>query len=99
MKISKTTINMAERRGFLITINMYTSCELRAINRKVRSEDEKAVVVEFCDENSDAAAWYIDTGSELHFVSATIGEDWPATISDEQQIRHLLPAIAEALIG
>ena len=97
MKISKTTIKMAERRGFLITINTYTSRELRQINRKIRREDETAVVVEFCDENSDAAAWYIDAGNELHFVQATIGEEWPATIFDEQQIRYLLPAIAEAL--
>ena len=88
---------MAERRGFTITVSMYGACELRQINRKLRDDDATAVVVEFCSEDSDAAAWYIQTGDGLQFAQATVGEDWPAMIRSEQQIRGLLPAIAEAL--
>ena len=99
MKISKTTVNMADRRGVLVTVRTYNAAELRQIRRKVSSDDQTAVVVEFCDPNSDAAAWYVDNGNALHFASATIGEEWPATIFTEQDIRGLLPAFAEALVA
>ena len=97
MNISKTTINMAARRGFGISVSVYNAAELRQINRKV-SGDDSAVVVEFFSESSDAAAWYIDRGNHLQFAQATAqAEEWPGTIGTEQQIRELLPAMADVL--
>ena len=97
MQISKTTINMAARRGFGVSVSVYTAAELRQINRKV-NDDDSAVVVEFFSKSSDAAAWYIDRGHFLQFAQATVqAEEWPATIRNEQEIRGLLPDMAAVL--
>ena len=97
MQISKTTINMAARRGFGMSVSVYNAAELRQINRKVSGEDS-AVVVEFFSESSDAAAWYIDRGHFLQFAQATVqAEEWPGTIRTEQEIRELLQDMAAVL--
>ena len=91
MKISKTTINMARRRGLAITVieddelnDGKTSVEFAAI------DDEEPA-----DEH---AALYTLTPKGLFFVGGCGDtEEWPYWIQDETHLRALLPAMAAAI--
>jgi hypothetical protein len=91
MKISKTTINMAARRGFAITVTEddelnggRTSVEFAAI------DDGEPI-----DEHT---ARYTLTTDGLFFAGGCGDtEEWPHWIQDETHLRALLPAIAAAI--
>ena len=91
MKISKTTINMAARRGVAMTVtpedelsNGQTSVEF------ARFEDGEPI-----DEHT---ARYTLTADGLFFAGGCGDtEEWPHWIQDETHLRALLPAIAAAI--
>ncbi|MFZ9091903.1 MAG: hypothetical protein ACO3FE_17645 [Planctomycetaceae bacterium] len=91
MKVTKTTINMARRRGFAITVieddelnGGRTSVEFAAID-----DGEPA------DEH---AALYTMTPDGLFFAGGCGDtEEWPYWIPDETRLRALLPAMADEI--
>ena len=91
MKISKTTINMARRRGLAITVieddelnDGRTSVEFAAID-----DGEPA------DEH---AALYTMTPEGLFFAGGCGDtEEWPNWIQSESHLRALLPAMADEI--
>jgi hypothetical protein len=85
--ITKTTVNMAKRRG--IHLEVY--------------QDESETMVEFCGFDQDGQpydeynALYRLTSDGLHWVGSCFqdSEEWPNWIESDRHLRQLLPAIAE----
>ncbi|MFZ9048729.1 MAG: hypothetical protein ACO20Y_08075 [Poseidonia sp.] len=88
MKISKTTINMAARRG----VAMIVTPEDELNNGRTSVEFAKLEDGEPADEY---AALYTLTAEGLFFVNGCDDtEEWPYWIQDETRLRAYLPAMA-----
>ena len=91
MKISKTTINMAARRGVAITVVP----EDEFNDGKTSVEFARLYDGEPADEHT---ARYTLTAGGLFFVGGCFDtEDWPYWIQDETHLRALLPAMAAVI--
>jgi len=91
MKISKTTISMAARRGVAITVIP----EDKLNNGQTSVEFAQLEDGEPADEH---AALYTLTADGLFFAGGCDDtEDWPHWIEDETRLRALLPAMAAAV--
>ncbi len=102
MRISKTTINMAARRGLALVVREHDDCVTQDMLR--HSDGDTISTVEIsavCDgEPADEyAALYRITSTGLFFLNAltTDSEDWPYCIPDDASLRALLPAMAAAV--
>ena len=90
MTITKTTINMARRRG--IAISIWENDETR----------DGKTTVEFVKMDDDGEAFdeyhaaYDLADDGLFFVGSCVGntEDWPRWIENEQHLRNLLDAMS-----
>lgn len=93
--ISKTTVNMAAKRGMTVTVERWNREQLATAGR--RTSRESVEVLEICDPDSDAAAWYTVEVNGFSFINATYGDEWPATIEDEKHLRSLLDDMAAVI--
>ena len=91
MTLTKTTINMARRRGLAITVT-----EDDELNGGISSVEFAAI-----DDGEPAdeyAALYTMTSGGLFFVGGCGDtEEWPYWIQSESHLRALLPAMAAAI--
>jgi len=93
--LSKTTINMAERRGLLI-INRIEDTD--AVGCPLHINAEQVEVLDISDANSDAMVLYYSTGSGYRYLTSTVQDgDFPLVIANESQLRTMLPYIQTAL--
>ena len=92
MKVTKTTINMARRRGFAITVTEddelnggKTSVEFAALDNGEPADEH--------------AARYTLTADGLFFAGSCLknAEEWPYWIESEAYLRTLLPAMANEI--
>jgi len=95
MEISKTTINMAAKRG--VSIIIY-----------VNQGDKNETLVEFCGIGEDGeaidefTAMYCLTADGLHWRGSCFSgltEEWPNWITDDSHLRGLLDAMAVEIIN
>ena len=89
MNISKTTFNMASRRG--IELELGTDSDL------LGREYPVLLIHGHCD--SDAMATYRIKSDGLFYVCAGYGEDWPCWIQSDASLRTYLDSMAEALLS
>lgn len=83
-KITKTTINMATRRGLDL----------------IFFDDNAVILLNIAplDSDSDAGVYYRVTDGGLFFDSATVNsEDWPRWIATDSKLRAYLGDMAAAL--
>ena len=89
MNISKTTFNMASRRGIEL--------ELGTAQDKL-GRDFPALLIHG-HEDSDAVAFYRVKDDGLYFDGCHYGEDWPCWIQSDASLRTYLDAMAGALLS
>ena len=95
--ISKTTINMAAKRGMDLTVSEWTQQQLATAGRK--TSRDSVTVLEIADPDSDASVWYTVERNGFALVNATYGTEWPCLIEDEKHLRTLLNDMAAELVG
>ncbi len=88
MKISKTTFNMAKRRGLEL--------EIGTAQDKL-GRDFPALLIHG-HWQSDAVAFYRIKEDGLFFDGCHVGEDWPYWIQSDASLRTCLDAMAEAML-
>ena len=108
MRISRTTVNMAARRGVAMTITVDDQCHHLRTSDQVDTLEISGFVY-FDDLRPDLGllpadefdALYRITDTGLFFISSCRKsyEEWPLWIKDEQHLRRLLPAIADEVMG
>lgn len=93
MKISKTTINMAKKRNFAITI-----IENDELNNGQTSVEFASIDEEFGEPADEFAAMYTLKSEGLFFQGGCgNSEEWPNWIESEEHLRSLIPAMAEEI--
>ena len=95
--ISKTTKNMAAKRGMKLEVSEWNNDQLRAAGLK--TSRESASVLDIFDSESDASVFYVHTATGWILIGATIGDEWPHMIDDERHLRALLDDMAAVLVG
>ena len=89
MEITKTTINMATRRGLDLEIFHDDAQDVLLLNVALTKDN---------DAGNDAGVYYRVADGGLFFDSATINvEDWPHWIASDTKLRACLDEMALAL--
>jgi len=95
--LTKTTINMAERRGLTI-INRIETIERLLVPIKTRAE--RVEVLDIGTEDNDAMVLYYLTSDGYRYLTSTLDDaDFPLTIANETALREMLPALQSMLAG
>jgi hypothetical protein len=95
--LTKTTINMAERRG-LTMINRIETIERLCVRLKTR--DEQVEVLDIGTEDTDAMVLYYRTSDGYRYLASTLDDaDFPLTIANEAALREMLPDLQRMLAG
>ena len=95
--LTKTTINMAERRGLTI-INRIETIERLLVPIKTRAE--RVEVLDIGTEDTDAMVLYYLTSDGYRYLTSTLNDaDFPLTIANETALREMLPALQSMLAG
>ena len=93
--LSKTTINMAERRGLLV-INRIEDTD--SVGYPLHIKADQVEVLDISDADSDAMVLYYSTGNGYRYLTSTVQDgDFPLVIANESQLRTMLPYIQTAL--